>query len=153
MTGVQTCALPILKLSEGKLDLDRARIKIDPRAEWAQIFDEAWRINRDFFYDPNMHGADWPAMREKYAQFLPHLAVRGDLNRLIRWMCSELAVGHHSVGGGETLVEVESIPGGLLGADYEIADGRYRFARVFGGLNWNPELRAPLSQPDRKSVP
>jgi tricorn protease len=136
-----------VKLSEGKLDLDRARIKIDPRAEWAQIFDEAWRINRDFFYDPNMHGADWPAMREKYAQFLPHLAVRGDLNRLIRWMCSELAVGHHSVGGGETLVEVESIPGGLLGADYEIADGRYRFARVFGGLNWNPELRAPLSQP------
>lgn len=136
-----------VKRSEGKLDLDRARIKIDPRAEWAQIFDEAWRINRDYFYDPNMHGADWPAMREKYAQFLPDMAVRADLNRLIQWMCSELAVGHHSVGGGETLVKADRIPGGLLGADYEVADGHYRFAKVFGGLNWNPELRAPLSQP------
>jgi tricorn protease len=86
-------------------------------------------------------------MREKYALFLPDLAVRADLNRLIRWMCSELAVGHHSVGGGETLVKADRIPGGLLGADYEVADGHYRFAKVFGGLNWNPELRAPLSQP------
>jgi tricorn protease len=132
---------------KGKLAIDAIRVRIDPRAEWAQIFDEVWRINRDYFYDPGMHGADWPAMREKYAQFLPHLAVRGDLNRVIRWMCSELAVGHSYSGGGETLIEADSLPGGLLGADYEIADGRYRFAKVYGGLNWTPDLRAPLTEP------
>ncbi len=133
--------------SKGRLALDRLEVKIDPRSEWAQIFDEAWRINRDYFYDPGMHGADWPAMREKYAQFLPHLAVRSDLNRLIQWMCSELAVGHHGVGGGDTLIRADRISGGLLGADYEVANGRYRFAKVYGGLNWNPTLRAPLTEP------
>ena len=130
-----------------RLDTDAIQVRIDPRAEWAQIFDEAWRINRDYFYDPNMHGADWPAMKARYQPFLDHLASRGDLNRLIRWMCSELGVGHHRVGGGDGLAETEEIPGGLLGADFLITDGRYRFARVFGGLNWNPELRAPLSEP------
>ncbi len=62
-------------------------------------------------------------------------------------MCSELAVGHHRTVGGDVLAEVTPIPGGLLGADYEVANGRYRFRKVFGGLNWNPELRAPLSEP------
>jgi tricorn protease len=136
-----------VKPGEGALAVDSLEVKIDPRAEWPQIFDEAWRINRDYFYDPGMHGADWPAMREKYATFLPHLATRGDLNRVIRWMCSELAVGHHSVGGGDTLVDSDQVSGGLLGADYEVADGRYRFAKVLGGLNWTPDLRAPLTQP------
>jgi tricorn protease len=136
-----------LDTSEGKLALDAVRVHIDPRAEWAQILDEVWRINRDYFYDPGMHGADWPAMKAKYAQFLPHLAVRGDLNRVIRWLCSELAVGHSYSGGGETLVKIDTVPGGLLGADYEVADGRYRFQRVYGGLNWTPSLRAPLTEP------
>ena len=132
---------------KGKLATDEIRIKIDPRAEWPQIFDEAWRINRDYFYDPGMHGADWPAMRDKYAAFLPHLANRQDLNDVLRWMSSELAVGHHRVGGGDRLWEIEDIEGGLLGADYEIHDGRYRFAKVYGGLNWNPDLRSPLTEP------
>jgi len=131
----------------GRLDTDAIRIRIDPRAEWRQMFHEAWRINRDFFYAPNMHGADWPAMRVKYGDFLPHLAVRGDLNRVIRWMCSELCVGHHSVGGGDTLARPEPVGGGLLGADYEVVGGRYRLAKVLGGLNWNPELRSPLTEP------
>ena len=133
--------------SKGKLPLESIQVKIDPRVEWAQIFDEAWRINRDFFYDPGMQGADWPAMKTKYAQFLPHLSVRSDLSRVISWMCSELAVGHHRGGGGDTLVKADTVPGGLLGADYEIADGRYRFQKVFGGLNWTPDLRAPLTEP------
>ena len=136
-----------LDLSEGKLAVDSIKVKIEPRAEWAQILDEVWRINRDYFYDPGMHGADWPAMRAKYAQFLPHLAVRADLNRVIRWMCSELGVGHSYSGGGETLVEGDPVPGGLLGADFEVALDRYRFRKVFGGLNWTPELRAPLTEP------
>jgi tricorn protease len=133
--------------SKHKLAIDRIEVKIDPRAEWNQIFDEAWRINRDYFYDPGMHGADWKAMRAKYAELLPHVAVRQDLNRVMSWMSSELAVGHHRVGGGDSLASTDARPGGLLGADYRVENGRYRFAKVYGGLNWNPELRAPLTEP------
>jgi len=136
-----------IDLSKGRLNLDAIAVRIDPRREWEQIFHEAWRINRDNFYDPDMHGADWPAMRDKYAQFLPHLATRQDLNRLIQWLCSELAVGHHRVFGGDFIERPDTIPGGLLGADYEVHNGRYRFAKVYGGLNWNPELRSPLTEP------
>jgi tricorn protease len=132
---------------KGNLNLSAVEVKIDPAAEWKQIFDEAWRINRDYFYDPGMHGADWPAMKEKYAAFLPDVACRNDLNRLIMWMCSELSVGHHRVGGGDQRFNPERVDGGLLGADYEIANGRYRFKKIYGGLNWNPGLRSPLTEP------
>jgi len=133
--------------SKHQLGLDQVQIKIDPRQEWAQIYDEAWRINRDYFYDPGMHGADWEAMRIKYAAFLPDLATRTDLNRVLRWLASELAVGHSYLGGGDFLTESETIPGGLLGADYQVDGDRYRFAKVYGGLNWNPDLRSPLTEP------
>ena len=132
---------------DGKLKIDAISVKVDPRAEWPEIFDEAWRVNRDYFYDPKMHGRDWKAVRAKYEPFLPYLSSRGDLNRLIQWMCSELAVGHHRNTPGDSYLESTPVPGGLLGADYEVANGRYRFKKVFGGLNWNPELRAPLSEP------
>jgi tricorn protease len=134
--------------SKRRLSVDRIEVKIDPAAEWKQIFEEAWRINRDYFYDPNFHGTDWNAMRTKYAQFLPDVAVRQDLNRVLQWMSSELAVGHHRVGGGDSLAEgLDTVPGGLLGADYKVDNNRYRFAKVFGGLNWNRELRSPLTEP------
>lgn len=136
-----------LDLAKFKLNLDAVQVRVDPPAEWAQILAEAWRINRDYFYDPGFHGADWPAMRDKYAAFLPHLATRNDLFRVIRWMLSELAVGHSYQSPGDNPFEGENIPGGLLGADYEIANGRYRFRKVFGGLNWNPDLRSPLTEP------
>jgi len=132
---------------QGKLAVSSIEVKIDPRAEWAQIFNEAWRINRDYFYATNMHGANWPQERRRYAEFLPHVATRADLNRVLQWMSSELAVGHHRVRGGDRLDTKEPVPGGLLGADYAIENGRYRFKKVYGGLNWNPELRAPLSEP------
>jgi tricorn protease len=132
---------------KGMLNVAAIEIKIDPVAEWKQIFDEAWRINRDYFYDPGMHGANWPAMKEKYAAFLPDVACRNDLNRLIMWMCSELSVGHHRVGGGDQRFNPERIEGGLLGADFEIDDNRYRFKKIYGGLNWNPGLRSPLTEP------
>ena len=132
---------------KGRLNTEAVEVKIDPQSEWPQIFNEAWRINRDYFYDPGMHGVDWPAMRQKYSVFLPHVATRNDLNRLIQWMCSELAVGHHLAGGGDFLDQPKNVPGGLLGADYSIENGRYRFRKVYGGLNWNPELRAPLTEP------
>lgn len=131
----------------GKINVDEIEVRIDPRAEWNQIFNEAWRINRDFFYAPNMHGANWAAMKTRYAVFLPHLATRGDLNRVIQWMCSELSVGHHRGGGGDSLSQPRTVPGGLLGADYSVENGRYRFKKVYGGLNWNPELRSPLTEP------
>jgi len=141
--------VPVAKIKpgSGKLNLDAIEIRIDPRAEWKQIFDEAWRINRDYFYDPNMHGQDWPAMHKKYSQFLSHLSCRNDLNRVIQWMCSELAVGHHRVGGGDFISSPRRVPGGLLGADFAIEDGRYRFKKIYGGLNWNPQLRSPLTEP------
>ncbi len=132
---------------KGVINTGAIEVKIDPAAEWPQIFNEAWRVNRDYFYDPGMHGADWPAMKEKYAQFLPDLTSRSDLNRVIRWMCSELAVGHHRVGGGATLNEPVRINGGLLGIDFEISEGRYRITKIYEGLNWNPDLRSPLTEP------
>ena len=131
-----------------KLKVDAIEVKIDPRAEWPEMFEDAWRINRDYFYDPHMHGLDWKAIHEKYAQFLPHLTVREDLNRVIQWMLSELVVGHSYITNrGDRFEESKTVPGGLLGADYTIENGRYRFQKIYGGLNWNPELRSPLTEP------
>jgi tricorn protease len=132
---------------DGALHPDAVSVPVTPRAEWTQIFREAWRINRDYFYATNMHGADWNAVRAKYEELLPHLASRGDLNRVIRMMLSELAVGHSNTGGGERLYEPKPIPVGLLGADYDTADGRYRFKTIYGGAFWDTSLRAPLTAP------
>jgi len=134
-------------VGKDKLPVEAISVRIEPRAEWAQIYREAWRINRDYFYDRGMHGADWPALREKYARLLPEVPTREDLNRVIRGLCSELAVGHSYLGGGDRLYEPKAVPVGLLGADYEVADGRYRFKKVYGGLNWDTELKAPLVAP------
>jgi tricorn protease len=135
------------KPENGKLKVANLQVKIDPLKEWPQTLDEAWRVNRDYFYDPGMHGADWLAMKKKYEQFLPDLATRADLNRLIQWMCSEIGVGHHRYSGGEKLNNPQRIKGGLLGADYSINNGRYQFKKIIGGLNWNPNLRSPLTEP------
>jgi tricorn protease len=142
-----TALLPKPQPGQGRLNVGTIEVRVDPPAEWRQVFNEVWRINRDFFYDPHMHGVDWAAMKEKYEAFLPHLSCRADLTRLIQWLCSELSVGHHRTSGGDTPAEVKRIPGGLLGADYSVENGRYRFRKVFGGLNWSPGLRAPLGEP------
>ncbi|HMP58843.1 MAG TPA: PDZ domain-containing protein [Gemmatales bacterium] len=130
-----------------RLNLNAVEVRIDPREEWAQILHEAWRINRDFFYDPNMHGADWPAVKKKYEVFLPHCTNSGDVYRVIRWMLSELAVGHSYTTVGERFTERRSVGGGLLGADYEVANGRYRFKKIYSGLNFTADLRSPLTAP------
>jgi tricorn protease len=133
---------------KGILNVNAIQVKIDPVAEWPQIFDEAWRVNKYYFYDPGMHGVDWAAMKKKYSVFLPDLACRSDLNLLIQWICSELAVGHHRISdGGDRLYRPQPISGGLLGADYTIAGNHYRIKKIYGGLNWNPNLRSPLTEP------
>ncbi|MBS1489055.1 MAG: PD40 domain-containing protein [Bacteroidetes bacterium] len=133
---------------EAPLNVNAIEVKIDPVPEWAQTFDEAWRINRDYFYDPGMHGADWPAIKKKYEPFLSHLSCRSDLNLVMQWMGSELAVGHHRLSGaGEKLNNPPTVKGGLLGADFKMANGRYQLKKIYGGLNWNPSLRSPLTEP------
>jgi tricorn protease len=133
---------------KGILNLSDIQVKIDPPAEWAEIFDEAWRVNQSYFYDPGMHGVNWPAMKTKYAVFLPDLSCREDLNTLLQWMCSELSVGHHRIEArGDKFYMVQPIKGGLLGADYSLANGRYQFKKIYGGLNWNPDLKSPLTEP------
>lgn len=134
------------KFGDGKLNLDKMEVFVEPRAEWTQMFHEVWRIERDFFYDPNMHGADWPAIRETYLPFLEHVGHREDLNYLFAQMLGELVVGHAYVGGGD-MPRPERIPTGLLGAEYEIVDGYYRITHIYSGENWNPNLRAPLTEP------
>jgi tricorn protease len=121
-------------------------VYVDPRAEWQQMYRETWRIERDFFYDPNYHGLDLDATAKKYAPYVDSLAHRADLNYLFQEMLGELTVGHLYVFGGD-VPDPKRVAGGLLGCDYAIENGRYRFAKIFDGENWNPELRAPLTQP------
>jgi tricorn protease len=93
-----------------------------------------------------MHGVDWDANFRKWEGYLPDLAHRSDLNYLLSEMLGELSVGHSYVRGG-AFPEVDNVPGGLLGADFKIENGRYRLEKIYSGLNWNPDLRAPLTEP------
>ena len=134
------------KPGEGTLALDPIEIRVEPQAEWRQMYREVWRIERDFFYDPNLHGLPLAKTKDQYASYLDRIGHRDDLNYLFREMLSQMSVGHMGVGGG-ALPDVKRVPVGLLGCDYAIENGRYRFAKVFSGENWNPQLRAPLTQP------
>jgi tricorn protease len=133
---------------DAMLNTSGLQVKISPKEEWQNIFNEAWRVNRDYFYDPNMHGADWNAMKKKYEVFLPDVSSHNDLYRVMQWMFSEIAVGHHRfTGTGDRRTNPEFVPGGLLGADYEVNSNRYRIKKIYGGLNWTPDLRSPLTEP------
>ena len=133
---------------ESMINTSAIQLKINPKEEWKNIFNEAWRVNRDFFYDENMHGVDWVAMKKKYEPLLPDVASTNDLYRVMQWMFRELSVGHHRFdASGDRRANPELVPGGLLGADYETKNNRYRIAKIFGGLNWTPDLRSPLTEP------
>jgi len=134
------------KSGEGQLKLDGMEVYVDPRAEWNQMFHEVWRIERDFFYDPHFHGLNLAAAEKKYAPYLKGAGGRGDINHLFVEMLGEITVGHMFIFGGD-IPKAPEVKTGLLGADYKIENGRYRFARIFNGENWYPELRAPLTQP------
>jgi tricorn protease len=128
------------------LNLAAMEVRVDPPVEWRQMYHEAFRLERDFFYDPGFHGLDLKATEKKYEAYLAGVASRADLNYVFQEAMGELSVGHLFVFGGEG-PEVKSIPVGLLGADYKIENGRYRFSHIYDGENWNPQLRAPLTQP------
>jgi tricorn protease len=134
------------KPGEGPLKLDDVEVKVDPRAEWEQIYRETWRIERDFLYDPNAHGLDLAAAQKKYQPYLAGLGSRHDLSLLMEEMLGELCLGHVYVAGGDAPTPPDS-KAGLLGADYKVENGRYRFAKIYRGEAWNPDLRAPLLQP------
>lgn len=131
---------------EGKVDMSNISVYIDPAAEWKQIFDEVYKIEKDFFYVKNMHGVDWDANKRKYEALLPHVSSRADLTYLLNEMMSEMVVGHNYVGLGD-MPSGPNVNVGLLGADYEIVDGRYRIAKIYNGESWNPGAKAPLSVP------
>ncbi len=134
------------KPGDGLLKTADMEVYVDPRAEWEQMYREVWRIERDFFYDPHLHGLNLKTAEAYYAPWVDGLSSRDDLNYLFVEMLGNINVGHMFVRGG-TQPDLPRIKGGLLGADYTVQNGRYRFARVYNGENWNPDLRAPLTQP------
>jgi tricorn protease len=140
-----------LQEAEGKekktLPIASAKIRVDPAVEWPEILRECWRIERDYFYDPQMHGVDWDAMWKKWSAFLPHVRQRDDLNVVIAEMIGELACGHEYVSGGERPEVPDGAKTGLLGADFAVENGRHRITAIYKGQNWNPTLRSPLTEP------
>jgi tricorn protease len=136
------------KVGDGQLDLSGMTADIHPREEWREIYFEAWRQERDFFYSKAMNGVDWAKVRDKYAQLLPYVADRYDLTYLIGEMIGELSNSHTYTGGGD-YPNLHPVNVGMLGADYEVdpKTGLYRFKKIYPGQNWSSSLRSPLTEP------
>lgn len=133
------------KAGDGKLSSD-VRILLDPQAEYHQIFKEGWRYMRDFLYVDNIHGAPWDKVYDWYSPWINHVRHRTDLNYVVDIMSGEVAIGHSYVSGGD-MPDRDRVPGGLLGCDFEEANGHYRISKIYTGEQWNPEVNAPLHQP------
>ena len=136
------------KVGDGALNLSGLQMRIDPRAEWKNMFNEVWRQERDFFFEPSMNGVDWAKERERYAPLLPDVADRYDLTYLLGEMVGELSNSHTYVGGGD-YPDLHPVNLGLLGVDFELdaASGLYRFKKIYPGENWDASLRSPLTEP------
>jgi tricorn protease len=136
------------KVGDGALSLSSLDMRIDPRAEWKQMFNEAWRQERDFFFTASMNGVDWPKERDRYAALLPYAANRYDITYLLGEMLGELANSHTYTGGGD-YPNLHPVNLGLLAVDYELdaASGLYRFKKIYPGENWDAGLRSPLTEP------
>ncbi len=131
---------------EKKLRTAELEMALDPEAEWKQIFNEAWRLYRDFFYDEGMHGVDWETMRERYATLLRDVVTRWDLNYVIGELIAELNSSHTYRSGGD--LEAPSTMGvGYLGVDWEVHEGFYRIQEIINGADWDSEVRSPLVLP------
>ncbi len=131
------------------LDLSALNMHFDPRAEWKQIFNEAWRFERDFFYEPGMHGQDWPAVKEKYGKLIELASCREDIRFIIGEMIGELNTSHTYVFGGESKRKSKGIGTGLLGADYmaDVSSGFYRFEKIYTISDWSNGITPPLAKP------
>jgi tricorn protease len=138
-----------IKPGEGKLDLSKMHVHVDPRAEWRQMYHEIWQIERSYFYDPHYHGVNPDAEEAKYKPYLDEVGSRSDLNYLFQEMLGDFSIGHLR-GSGGTIAHPNRVPGGLLAADYEIVDGHYRIKRIYTGEHWNPRAHPPLAEPGLK---
>lgn len=134
------------KLEPEPLKLGDVRSMVDPRSEWRQIFDEAWLMEKSFFYDPNLHGLDWQSIYERYSPLVDHVGRREDLSALIVEMIGEFQTGHNRSGGGD-IHRSKGANVGLLGADFSLENGRTRVVTLYDGESWNPFLSAPLAAP------
>jgi tricorn protease len=135
-----------LKPGDGVLSLAALQVRIDPAAEWAQMYHEVWRIERSYFYDPGFHGAATAADERRYEPYVASIASRADLNYVFQEMLGEFSVGHLR-GSGGAIPRGHRVPGGLLGADYVVRNNRYCLAKIYSGGDFNPLERAPLAQP------
>lgn len=133
--------------AEKMVPMQGMTVSVEPREEWKQIFNDAWRLFRDYFYAANMHGVDWPAVREQYAQMLEDCSSRGDLNYILGEMLGELNVGHAYIWNVGDVEQSPPANVGLLGCDYELHRGAYRISRILGGAPWDDDARGPLGQP------
>jgi tricorn protease len=121
-------------------------VPVDPRAEWRQIFTDAYRFERDYFYDPNMHGVDWASLRTRYGKLLDDAVTRWDVNFVLGEFIGELNASHTYRGGGDE----EKAPQrnvGMLGVDWELSNGAYRIKRIVSGGPWDSAVRSPLDEP------
>lgn len=138
---------PDQKVGAGELDLSDLTMKIDPLKEWRQIFEDGWRIYRDWFYVKNLHGVDWNKMKEKYGQLVPYLSHRADLDFIFGELVGELNTGHCYINWGD-FPRVDRIEGGLLGMELKANEksNRYIISKIYKGENWNEETRSPLTE-------
>jgi tricorn protease len=129
-----------------QLPADDMQVWVEPRAEWREMYREAWRIMRNFFYDKNLHGLDSQTAEKLYQPYVDNLVSKSGLDYILNDMRGELVNSHVFVGGGFDKPSDQPRTG-LLGADFTIVDDRYRFAHIYGAGHWNPDLKAPLAQP------
>lgn len=135
-----------VKPGDGAVSFAQLEIRVDPKAEWAQMYHEVWRIERAYFYDAHFHGANTEAEERQYAPYVGSIASRADLNYIFQEMLSAFSVGHLR-GNGGSIPDAPQVPGGLLGADYTVKNNHYCIAKIYTGGNWSPRLRGPLAQP------
>lgn len=138
------------KMETTSLDLSQAKILVNPREEWRQIFNEAWRMEKEYFYAKNLHGIDWDAIYQQYRPLVDHVGRREDLTALMVEMIAELQVGHNRTGGGDIHKET-SVSSGLLGINLSIENDHYRIDHIYTGESWNPFLQGPLSVPGNEA--
>ncbi len=138
---------PGQKAGEGKIDLTNLVMKIDPKLEWQQIYEDAFRIFRDYFYVDNLHGVDWNGIKETYGELLPYVPSRFDLDYILNEVISETNTGHAYVDWGD-ISSAERIEGGLLGAELtaDLNANRYKITKIYKGENWNESRRSPLTE-------